>query len=119
MASHVKHYQWSFIGNLLNQMPDEMFQSIRTDDRVYEIYDLEKLTDGALFQKHDTGFVWRWMMEHDTEFFQNGKMDDFAKTVGVVIRIRKYKGIWKESMQVLYRYISKWRPYRNGNLGFH
>lgn len=86
MASHVKHYQWSFIGNLLNQMPDEMFQSIRTDDRVYEIYDLEKLTDGALFQKHDTGFVWRWMMEHDTEFFQNGKMDDFAKTVGVVIR---------------------------------
>ncbi|MFR0030048.1 MAG: Mbeg1-like protein [Coprococcus phoceensis] len=148
MASHVKHYQWSVIGNLLNQMPDEMFQSIRTDDRVYEIYDLEKLTDGALFQKHDTGFVWRWMMEHDTEFFQNGKTDDFAKTVGVVIRkieneapwsstefgcrwnllnksfsfgkrIRKYKGIWKESMQVLYRYISKWRPYRNGNLGFH
>ena len=25
MASHVKHYQWSFIGNLLNQMPGEMF----------------------------------------------------------------------------------------------
>ncbi len=86
MASHVKQYQWSFIGNLLNQMPGEMFQSIRTDDRVYEIYELEKLTDGTLFQKHDTGFVWRWMMEHDTEFFQNGKMDDFAKTVGIVIR---------------------------------
>ena len=86
MSSHVKHYQWSAIGNLLNQMQGEKFQSIRTDDRVYEIYDLKKFTDGALFQKHDTGFVWRWMMEHDTEFFQNGKMDDFAKTVGVVIR---------------------------------
>ncbi|MFQ9643244.1 MAG: Mbeg1-like protein, partial [Coprococcus phoceensis] len=30
MSSHVKHYQWSVIGNLLNQMPGEMFQSIRT-----------------------------------------------------------------------------------------
>ena len=52
MASHVKHYQWSFIGNLLNQMPDEMFQSIRTDDRVYEIYDLEKFEQMALCFKN-------------------------------------------------------------------
>jgi hypothetical protein len=73
----ITHYQWSFVGALLSQIPGENYKSIMTKDEVYGKYDI-----GSLTQKHDTSFV---------DFYGNvrvmpGVMDNFARSIGKLSR---------------------------------
>ena len=76
-SGKITHYQWSFVGALLNQVPGENYQSIKTKDEVYGKYDIASLT-----QKHDTSFV---VFDENGNVIP-GEMDNFAKSIGELSR---------------------------------
>lgn len=72
------HYQWSFVGELLYQLPHGTNEHIYTTESVYGNTDMD-----SLVQKHDTCFI---------DFNEEGAVrfgaepDEFAKTLGELTR---------------------------------